>query len=122
MLNCPRLLYKIKTMKTLLTIATVTLISVTAQAGSWGFTLGNGAGFYYGNQNNQNNCRGSYYQPRNQVYYPSQNVYMTPAVYVKTNLYQPPVIMQRAVINSPYGYSSQQIISRPHCGGYRNRW
>lgn len=106
-------------MKTLLTLSIVALISSTARAGSWGFTLGNGAGFYY---SNQNNCRGSYYQPRNQVYYPYQNVYTTPAVYVKTDLYQPPVIMQRTTINSPYGYCSQQIIGRPHYDGYPNRW
>ena len=109
-------------MKALLTLTTIVLISVSAQAGSWGFTLGNGAGFYYGNQNNQNNCGRSYRQPRHQVYYPSENVYVTPPVYVKRDLYQPPVIMQRVVRNSPCGYSSRQIISRPSRGGYENRW
>ena len=106
-------------MKALLTLTTIVLISISAQAGSWGFTLGNGAGFYYGNQNN---CERSYRQPRHQVYYPSENVYVTPAVYIKRDIYQPPVVMQRVVRNSPYGYSSQQIISRPSCGGYQNRW
>lgn len=107
-------------MKTLLTVATIALISASAHAGSWGFTLGNGAGFYYGN--NQNNCNRSYYQqPRQQVYYPVQTAYVTPPVYVKRDLYAPPVIMQRAVYNSPQGYSSYQVIQRP-CGGYQNRW
>ena len=106
-------------MKTLLTLTTITLISIAAQAGSWGFTLGNGASFYYGHQNN---CGRFYPQPRHQVYYPSENVYVTPPAYIKRDLYSPPVIMQRAVRNSPYGYSSQQIISRPSYGGYPNRW
>ena len=106
-------------MKTLATLTTIALFSITTHAGSWGFTLGNGSGFYYGNQNNHGR---SYQQPRNQVYYPSENVYVTPPVYIKRDLYQPPVIMRRAVRNSPRGYSSQEIISRPACSGYQNRW
>lgn len=106
-------------MKTLATLTTIALISITAHAGSWGFTLGNGASFSYGNQNN---CERSYQQPRHQVYYPSEHTYLTPPVYIKRDLYQPPVIMQRAVRNSSHGYSSQEIISRPACGGYPNRW
>jgi hypothetical protein len=107
-------------MKVLITIATIALISASAHAGSWGFTLSNGAGFYSGN--NQNNCNRSYHQqPTHQVYYPSRSSYVTPPVYIKTDLYAPPVIMQRAVYNSPQGYSSYPVIQRP-CSGYPNRW
>jgi hypothetical protein len=41
--------------KTILLISTITLtLGTLAQAGSWGFTLGDGSGFHY--NNNQRQC------------------------------------------------------------------
>jgi len=95
-------------MKTLITIAILTAITISAHAGTRKVVY-----------RNYQSCYG---QPYNQVYYPHQNSYVTPPVYVKTDLYRPPVIMRRAVTNSPNGYSSQTIISRPSYNGYPNNW
>lgn len=47
-------------MKTLLAVIVIIITTaICSQAGpSWGFTLGNGAGFYYGNGNNWGNRGG----------------------------------------------------------------
>lgn len=95
-------------MKTLITAAILTALSISAQAGTRKVVY-----------SNHRSCVG---HPTHQVYYPSQNTYVSPPVYVKTDLYQPPVIMRRAVTNSPSGYSSQPIISRPAYIGYPNNW
>ena len=94
-----------------LTILTIVLLASKVQAGSsWGFTLGNGAGFQWGNNQN-NQCYPSYqtrtYYQQNVVYSVPQTVYMRP--------YQQ---MQ------PVYYPQQTIIynSQPARGNYNNRW
>ena len=61
-----------------LTILSLVLIASNIQAGpSWGFTLGNGAGFQWGGNQNYNNYQNyPCYQPR--PYYPQNVVYSTP--------------------------------------------
>ena len=113
----------------LLTTSTLALTSL-AQAGSWGFNLGNGAGFYYGN--NQN-CAPVYtrnvyvspapvYYSRPVTYYQPQTVYMQPYQQMRP---APVYYSQPTVI-----YSQQPVIYREtysNCGHrdnviYPNRW
>lgn len=56
----------------------VTLL--TTQANNWGINLGNGVGFYWGNQNNNCNTGYSttYYYPQQQIYIQPQTTYMQP--------------------------------------------
>jgi len=115
----------------LVAVATLTLGSM-AQAGSWGFNLGNGAGFYYGNNNNQK-CPPVYtqdvyvspapvYYSRPVTYYQPQTVYMQPYQQMRPS---PVYYSQPTVI-----YSQQPVIYREtysHCGNrnnviYPNRW
>lgn len=88
-------------MKTLLTILLITATSIASQAGpSWGFTLGNGAGFYYGGNNNRrgNGC----YQPQNAyIVGPQYYVAQQPATYY-------PVQYRN--------YSNAPVVIRQGCG------
>lgn len=66
------------------------ILGSTAYAGpSWGFTLGNGAGFYYGNNNPRlqpryYNCPPSYYEARPVPIYHREPVYYSqPRVVVR---------------------------------------
>jgi hypothetical protein len=92
-------------------VLTIVLLASKVQAGpSWGFTLGNGARFQWGNNQN-NQCYPTYqtrtYYQQNVVYSVPQTVYMRP--------YQQ---MQ------PVYYPQQTIIynSQPARGYYNNRW
>ena len=76
-------------MKTImkLTIGGVMALATTAHAGpSWGFTLGNGAGFYYGNSSPRNtqrhyyNCAPQYQTQIIPMYRPSRVCYGPPVV------------------------------------------
>ena len=101
----------------LLSTAATILFGMTAQAQSWGFTLGNGAGFYFNQQASagsavrQSNCGygggGGGYGP---VYYAE-----TPVSYFR----QPEIAYpQQGVIvrTIPYSYNTSYRISYP------NRW
>ena len=105
-----------------LTILTIVLALPSVLAGpSWGFTLGNGAGFQWGgNQNYQNNqCYPTYqtrtYYQQNVVYSVPQTVYMRPYQQM-----QPVYYPQQTIIynNQP----SRGYYNNPRCGGYQNRW
>ncbi len=69
-------------MKTLLAVTAIAIATAcTSNAGGWGFSLGNGAGFYFGNGNNNNwggNCGGGGYYGQNQVII--QQTYVPPVV------------------------------------------
>jgi hypothetical protein len=107
-------------MKKLLTFSVlpIVLLASEVQAGpSWGFTLGNGAGFQWGN--NQNNpCYPTYqtrtYYQQNVVYSVPQTAYMRPYQQM-----QPVYYPQQTII-----YNSQPARGyyNNHCGGYQNRW
>ena len=106
----------------ILSVLTIVLLASKVQAGpSWGFTLGNGAGFQWGgNQNYQNNqCYPTYqtrtYYQQNVVYSAPQTVYMRPYQQM-----QPVYYPQQTII-----YNSQPARGyyNNHCrGGYQNRW
>ena len=105
-----------------LTILTIVLTLPKVQAGpSWGFTLGNGAGFQWGgNQNYQNNrCYPTYqtrtYYQQNVVYAVPQTVYMRPYQQMQPVYY--PQQQTTIIYNQPSrGYYNNR------CGGYNNRW
>ena len=117
--------------KTTLLVSAITLAWGTfAQAGSWGFTLGDGSGFYY---NNQRQCAPVYsapvyaapapvYYSRPVTYYQPQTVYMQPYQQMRP---APVYYSQPTVI-----YSQQPVIYREsysNCGNtqrviYPNRW
>ena len=119
--------------KTILLISTITLtLGTLTQAGSWGFTLGDGSGFHY--NNNQRQCAPVYsapvyaapapvYYQRPVTYYQPQTVYMQPYQQMRP---APVYYTQPAVI-----YSQQPVIyrdSHSQCGNrqqrvsYPNRW
>ena len=90
-------------MKTLLlTLLIGTVSSLTALAGpSWGFTLGNGAGFQYGGNNQQRNngyCNQPVYIPAPRVYYQTQTYYPAPQYYAVPRYYSAP----RTIYMAPY--------------------
>jgi hypothetical protein len=104
------------------------------QAGAWGFTLGDGSGFYYGNnQPQQRHCAPYYSSP---AYVAPAPVYYTrPVTYCQpqTVYMQPYQQMQPAPVyySQPTVYYSNQPVSyresRGHCGNrqnviYPNRW
>ena len=116
---------------TLLVSAIILALGTLAQAGSWGFTLGDGSGFYY--NNNQRQCAPVYsaplyaapapvYYSRPVTYYQPQTVYMQPYQQVRP---APVYYSQPTVI-----YSQQPVIYREsygNCGNrqrasYPNRW
>lgn len=119
--------------KTSLIATAITLaLGVAAQAGSWGFTLGDGSGFYY-NSNKKRQCVPVYsapvyaapapvYYTRPVTYYQPQTVYMQPYQQMRP---APVYYSQPTVI-----YSQQPVIYREshgHCGNnqrasYPNRW
>lgn len=118
--------------KTILLASTLTLaLGSIAQAGSWGFSLGDGSGFYY--NNNQRQCAPVYsapvyaaprpvYYTQPAAYYQPQTVYMQPYQQMRP---APVYYTQPTVI-----YSQQPVIYREshgHCGkhqraAYPNRW
>jgi hypothetical protein len=120
-------------MKNILFLAsTLTLaLGAIAQAGSWSFTVGDGSGFYY--SNNQRQCAPVYsapvyaapapvYYSRPVTYYQPQTVYMQPYQQMRP---APVYYSQPAVV-----YTQQPVIYREshgHCGNrqrvsYPNRW
>jgi hypothetical protein len=109
--------------KITLLLTAVALTLATAQADSWGFSLGNGVGFYYGNNSQRSApvyrapayvAPAPVYYTRPVTYYQPQTVYMQP--YYKAH--------SRPV------YYSEPVIYREsyrHCGSrqnviYPNRW
>ncbi len=91
-------------MKTLLLTIAIGLASslITLAGPSWGFTLGNGAGFYYGGNNQQRN-NGYYSQPvyttpAPRVYYQPQTYYSAPQYYAVPRYYSAP----RTIYMAPY--------------------
>jgi hypothetical protein len=80
-----------KTKLALITTAVTIGFSALAQAGpSWGFTLGNGAGFYYGNKNvyAQQSVSRYYCRPSQTVYYVSPQYYSVPIYYQPRPVYR----------------------------------
>ncbi len=118
--------------KTTLLVSAITLtLGSLAQAGSWGFTIGDGSGFYH--NNNQRQCAPVYsapayaapapvYYSRPVTYYQPQTVYMQPYQQMRP---APVYYSQPTVI-----YSQQPVIYREsngNCGNrqrvsYPNRW
>lgn len=118
--------------KTTLLVSAITLaLGTLAHAGSWGFTLGDGSGFYY--NNNKRQCAPVYtapvyaapapvYYSRPVTYYQPQTVYMQPYQQMRP---APVYYSQPTVI-----YSQQPVIYREsygNCGNrqrvsYPNRW
>ena len=102
-------------MKKLLILASITTaFAASAHANSWGFTLGNGAGFYWGKQA----CAPAYvvpapvyYERPVVVYRQPQTVYMQPYQQMRPAYYPPTVV-----------YRSEPVVireSRRRCG---SRW
>ena len=118
----------------LLITASTLALGTLVQAGAWGFTLGDGSGFYYGNnQPQQRHCAPYYSSP---AYVAPAPVYYTrPVTYCQpqTVYMQPYQQMQPAPVyySQPTVYYSNQPVSyresRGHCGNrqnviYPNRW
>lgn len=113
-------------MKTLLILATLmAAFTASAQANSWGFTLGNGAGFYFGKQS----CAPVYSTPAYvapaPVYYERPVVYSAPqTVYMQPYQQMRPVAYPQSVI-----YRSEPVViheNHRRCNNrtviYPNRW
>lgn len=90
-------------MKSSILLATILAAAVsTAHAGSWGFSLGNGAGFYFNKSNTACTPVYSapvvhapvYYQRPVVVYAQPQTTYMQPYQQMRPT-YQPPTIIYR---------------------------
>ncbi|MCX6966074.1 MAG: hypothetical protein NTW41_12115 [Verrucomicrobia bacterium] len=109
-------------MKKLLILATLTTaFAASAYANSWGFTLGNGSGFYY-NQGRQA-CAPVYsvpayvtpapvyYSRPTVVYSRPQTVYMQPYQQMRPTYYPQTVI-----------YRSEPVVIREHNHRCRSRW
>lgn len=120
----------------LLITASTLALGTLVQAGSWGFTLPDGAGFYFGNnqpQQRERHCAPYYSSPSYVA--PAPVYYTRPVTYCQpqTVYMQPYQQMQPAPVyySQPTVYYSNQPVSyresRGHCGNrqnviYPNRW
>jgi len=112
-------------MKKLLTLVTVsTALAASAQAGSWGFSLGNGAGFYWGNQPRTTIYTTPAYIAPDPVYYERPVVYSTPQTF-----YMQPYQQMRPVYPQTVVYRSEPVVihenpyrCRERAVIYPNRW
>lgn len=106
-------------MKKLLILATLTMaFAASTHAQSWGFTLGNGAGFYWGNPPvNRVYSAPAYIAPapvyyeRPVTYYQPQTVYMQPYQQMR------PVYYPQTVV-----YRSEPVVIRENNRRCRSRW
>ena len=104
----------------ILSALTIVLLASEVQAGpSWGFTLGNGAGFQWGNNQN-NQCYQSYpvrtYYQQNVAYAAPQTVYMRPYQQMQ------PVYYPQQQTTIIYNSQPARGYYNNHCRGYQNRW
>lgn len=113
-------------MKKLILLTTIAAaLGTSAQAGSWGFSLGNGAGFFWGNQSCGNTYAAPAYVAPAPVYYQRPVVYSAPqTVYMQPYQQMRPTYYPQTVV-----YRSEPVVIREnhhHChskGGNRhNRW
>ena len=113
-------------MKKLLILATLTTaFAASAHANSWGFTLGNGAGFYWGNQPRTTVYAAPTYVAPAPVYYERPVVYSAPqTVYMQPYQQMRPVVYPQTVV-----YRSESVVihenhrrCRERTVIYPNRW
>ena len=102
-------------MKKLLILVTLaTALSASARAQSWGFTLGNGAGFYWGKQG----CAPVYVAPAPVYYREPVVVYQQPqTIYMQPYQQMRPVYYPQTVV-----YRSEPVIIRDNNRRCRSRW
>jgi hypothetical protein len=88
------------TLKKLLILATLTTaFAASGHANSWGFTLGNGAGFYWGNQPRTTIYTTTAYVAPAPVYYDRPVVFTAPqTIYMRPYQQMRPVIYSQTVI------------------------
>jgi hypothetical protein len=105
--------------KLLLLTALTTAFAASAHAQSWGFTLGNGAGFYWGKQA----CAPVYVAPA-PVYYREPVVYQRPVVYTapQTVYMQPYQQMRPVYYPQTVVYRSEPVVIHENPRRCRSRW
>ena len=111
--------------KLLILAALTTTFAASAHANSWGFTLGNGAGFYWGNQPRTTVYTTPAYVAPAPVYYERPVVYSAPqTVYMQPYQQMRPVVYPQTVV-----YRSEPVViheNHRRCNNrkviYPNRW
>lgn len=113
-------------MKKLLLLATLTTaFAASAHANSWGFSLGNGAGFYWGNQPRTTVYAAPAYVAPAPVYYERPVVYTAPqTVYMQPYQQMRPVVYPQTVVyrSEPVVVHENQRRCRNRAVVYPNRW
>ncbi len=97
-------------------IAVSLLMAASAQAQSWGFTLSNGAGFFY-DRGNSRSAGITFVAPRPVYYSAPQYCYREPVIYRRQCLERPRVVYPdhaAYVPRRPRTYSTSYEVSYPN--------